>query len=182
MFVSSRQMILPGRAEHWDDAAGRWFVQNCQLPSRWLGVGGDAPSRRTDDPGCGVTAAGEAGIRLEGHWSPQPPLPPLSERSERDVCVGQDLYYDCYRIVGARQRSCAMVKETSLSSTGPKIGRSGPLSWFPARGGRSALSYWSALTCAVLTMLWEEGFRSHSTTSPPPSTGEGGETRITGEG
>ena len=101
---------------------------------------GDAPSRRTNGPGCGVTAAGEAGVRLEGHWSPQPPLPPLSERSERDVCVGQDLYYDCCRIVGARQRSCAIVKETGLSSTGPKIGRSGPLSWFPARGGRAALT------------------------------------------
>ena len=94
--------------------------------------------------------------------SPAIPRPTLSKRSERDVCVGQDLHYDCCRIVGARQRSCAMVRETGLSSTGLKIGRSGSLSWFPARGGRAALSYRSALTCAVLTMIWEEGFRSHN--------------------
>ena len=122
---------------------------------------GDVSSRRTDDPGCGVTAAGEAGVRLEGNRSPQPPLPPLSESTLTDVRAGQEVY-----------------SESPVSHSVPRLRRGPSVSVLPKYPGRqlsgagrpgltggchpSRVLIRTSPDVCYLCMIWREGLQSHS--------------------
>ena len=81
---------------------------------------GDAPSRRTDDPGYDVTVAGEAGVRFEGAEVPSTAAATIVGE-EKEVQMGRDVYSD--QLCSAAGRYGPLRRPWTLNLPRPPSGR-----------------------------------------------------------